>query len=147
MAIWAKNFKVGHIIVIAISILMMNSKYTRLSIIAAPIAIINQFTSNHCFSYRGERWFKCFFRCFIHTGFRTVFSIMTSMTDKFFKAMMAGKFSLAFISLCNIVARCGTVFSFITSRRNMRKWIRANKTVSLNFNSGIFSLTAARTIF
>ncbi len=147
MAIWAKNFKVLHVIIMAISVFMMNAKNSRLGIITTPITLINQFTANHCFSYRGEGRFKCFFRCFMYTRFRTIFSIMTSMTYEFFKTMMTGKFSLTFIFLRNIIARSRTVFSFITSGRNMGKNIMTDKAVSCNFRPSIFSLTAARTIF
>ena len=147
MAIRAKNFEIRHLIVIAISILVVYAKYAWLCIVATTIAMINQFTRNHCFSYCGERWFKCFFRRFIYTRFRTIFSIMTSMTYEFFKTMMTGKFSLTFISLCNIIARSRTVFSFIASGRDMGKNIITDKAVSCNFRPSIFSLTAARTIF
>ena len=147
MAIWAKNLKVFHVIIMTISVFMMNTKNSRIGIVTTAIALINQFTANHCFSYRGKGRFKCFLRCFINTGFRTIFSIMTSMTYEFFKTMMTGKFSLTFISLCNIVARSRTIFSFIASGRDVGKNIITDMAVSCNFCPSIFSLTAARTIF
>lgn len=147
MAIWAKNLKVLHVIIMTISVFMMNTKNSRFGIVTTAIALINQFTANHCFSCRGEGRFKCFLRCFINAGFRAIFSIMTSVTNKFIKAMLTCKFSLAFIPLCNIIARSRTVFSFIASGRNMGKSIVTDKAVSCDFRPSIFSLTAARTIF
>ena len=147
MAIWTKNLKVRHIVIISISIFMVYTKYARLITIATAITLIDQFTSNHCFSYGCKRWLKSFLGRLINARFRTVFSIVTSMTYEFFKAMITGKFSFPLVPLRNIVTRGRAVFSFIASRRNMRKSIIANQAISCNFSSSVFRLATTRAIF
>ncbi len=140
MAIWTKNFKVLNIIIMTISVFMMNAKNFKLSIITTSIAMANQFTTNHCFSYRGKGWFKNFLGCFINTGFRAIFSFVTCMSSKFLKTMLASIFCFSFISLSYIVTNSRAIFSFITSRRNMSKDYSTDKTISFDFGSSVFCL-------
>lgn len=140
MAIWTKNFKILHIIIMTVSVFMMNAKYFRFVIVTTSFTFINQFTANHCFSYSGEGWFKSFLRCFINTGFRAIFSIVTSMANKFLKAMLASIFGFSFISLSHIVTSRRAILSFIAPRRDMSKGYVTDNTISSNFGSSIFCL-------
>lgn len=141
MTIWTKNFKVRHIVVIAISILVVYSKYAWFNIISTPIAMINQFTTNHCFSYCSKRRFKYFFRGFTNTRLGAIFTIFTWRVHKFFVAMITVKFlgSSPFQSLTFIITFTRTIFGFIYSARNMLKFVFTYCAMSFNFDSLIKS--------
>jgi len=147
MTIWTKNFKIRHLIIVAVSILMMNSKYSRFFSISTTIALINQCAGNHSFSYCCKRWLKSFFGRFINAGSRTIFSIVTSMAYKFFQTINTGKFSFTFIPLRNVITRSRTIFSFIASAGNMFKFFVAYMAISCMYNPCSKSRTFSTTIF
>lgn len=148
MAIWTKNFKIGHIIIMAVSVLVVNSKYAWFFIVAASITLINQFTCNHCFSYSCERRLKRFFRGFINTRFGAIFTIFAGRVHKFFVAMIALKFlsPSPFQGLTFIITLTRTIFGFIYSTGNMLKFVFTYCAMSFNLNSLIksFALIAAK---
>lgn len=147
MAIWAKNFKVRDIIIISVPVFMMNAKNSWLMIIVTSVAFIYQLTGKHCFSYGCKRRFKCFFRCFIYTRFRTILSIMTGMSYKIFKAMMTGILFFSFISLRHVVARTRAIFCFIRPARDMLKFIFAYFAIAFYLNSNKLCSTRTRAVF
>ena len=143
MAIWAKNLKVLHVIIMAISVFMMNTKNSRLGIVTTPIALINQSTRDHSLSYGSKIWFKRFFRLFSNAFFRTKFTIFTWRIHKFFMTMIAFKFfgSSPFQGFTFVITFTRTILSFIYSAGNMLKLFFTYSTISFNLNSFIKSFT------
>ena len=142
MTISAQNFKIRQIIIMWIFILMMHTKNPGFLIKSASIACLNQSTFPHHLSDCRERWFECFMRVFINACPRAIFTIMTSMANKFLKAMLASIFSFTFIPLSHIVARCRAILGFITPRGYMGKALGADKTICCNLSSFGFSFAA-----
>jgi len=147
MTHWTQNQKICKTIVFPITIFMMYSQNIWVRIVSTFLTFFNHISSQHHFS--NSRIFRCknFFLRFIYTCLRTIYSVFRRAIFKFFFAIFAFIKSCASSFSGFVVTYSRTIFSFITSTRNMFKFFTANITTSYDELSYMQCLAFPRAIF
>ncbi len=127
MAHWTNNQEILFFVVISISILVVHSQNLLNRIISAFLTAFNQASDKHRFPDSRVFWSKKFLFTFIYTTLATKFSISGKAISEFFFAIRTCVYCLSLSYSRFVIAFTRTIFSFITSRRNVSENIPANR--------------------
>jgi len=147
MAVRAKNFQIGNLIVRSVPIFVVNTQNFWMRIKPTSITFCNSSPSKKIFSCRRERRIPYFFLRFPNTSPRAIFSRFTWRAFKVFIAMSARIIDRSFEMLGFVITTPRTILSFVASRTDMRELIQTYFTFSRYLNSCSFSFTRSRAIF
>ena len=115
VTIRAQHFKIVNIVIFAITIFVMHSKYVRHFVIPATLANGQQPSCGHFFTYSSKRRFPLIFGSFVNTCFRAIFSFVRWSVQKFNLAVRAGILCSAFARHCFAIAQRRAIFGFVCS--------------------------------
>ena len=146
MAIWAKNLKIAHVIVVAISILVVNAQNFWVRIISASFARIDQPSRKHIFTNGLKSRNPNIFLWFVYTSYAAINSLFRWASKKSLSTIFAFARNRSFNSLRFVVTFFTTIFCFVGSGRYVRKFITACFAICGNLNSRCKSLAGSGTV-
>lgn len=149
MTIWTNYKQIFSFIVFPIFIFVMNSKNFFYFIISANFTFLNNISFFPKFSKICSITIT-FSRSLIKSSafWSAKFISFTWRTHKFYMASSTFIFLTSSTFLRSVIAQSRTIFCFITSRRNMIKFLTTNTTNCFNlFCASEFIFTFSRTIF
>lgn len=151
MTIWAYNQKIFSFIIFSVFVLVVDPKDFLNFIISTTFAFLDYSSTVPEFSQTiFRRWFYPTIQSVdIGTFSRTKFSNFTRSIMEYFFANSAFFFGCSTVihNSRSIITLPRTIFSFVTSRGNMFKFLIAHCTIRFYFNSCMKSLTFSRAVF
>ena len=134
MAHWTHNQQIFSIIIFSILIYMVYPEKVWEFIISAFFTFIQISLFYHFFPDGGKFRVPNRSSNFLHTRSGTIFSIMRSMTYKYFFTVLAFIFFFAFHFLRIVIASSAAIFCLVASRRDMSKIFSTNLAICFYFN-------------
>jgi len=135
MAVWAQNFKIVKIVVFTVSVFVMHAKNFRMLTVPTPDTTGQHSAINHFFTYSSKFRQPNFFGRFVDAGHATIFTFSRWRSKKFSFAMCAFATYRSFLAHGFVVTFWRTVFSFICSACNVRKFCLAHRAIRCQLQS------------